>query len=129
MPATLLILGATGETGKQCLAAALASPSVTGVVSVGRRAPPVDTASPGYSKLQHQNVDFDKLLENDAAESQKLQEIQADAIVCALGAGSASREACQGLRAALIHSVIIQERRRLLPEAWTSLFALTVITS
>ncbi|SCV74072.1 BQ2448_6504 [Microbotryum intermedium] len=101
----IIVLGATGEVGRQALASALAgdarSPVVVGapttqsVYSFGRQPPTVPTGAPGIDKLKHSGLDFDKLLAGDAVESRKLSEVQADAIIIALGttranAGSAA---------------------------------------
>ncbi|BGP19183.1 hypothetical protein JCM10213_005811 [Rhodosporidiobolus nylandii] len=80
----IIFLGATGETGRQALAAALASPAVAAVYSFGRTAPKVDN---NPAKLHHSTIDFEALLKEDGngAESAKLREVDADAVVIALG--------------------------------------------
>ncbi|GAA5929060.1 Fmp52p [Sporobolomyces koalae] len=85
----VIILGATGATGKESLAAALASPSVATVHSFGRRSPPVDNL-PGKEKLRHESLDFDKLLlargtAEYEAEANKLKQVDADSVLIALG--------------------------------------------
>jgi oxidoreductase len=83
---TLLLLGATGETGRQALLSALSSPSISSVLSLGRRSPSLPADTPGYSKLQHISLDFSKLLDDkDAGEQAKLRDAKADLVVCALG--------------------------------------------
>ncbi|SCZ99182.1 BZ3500_MvSof-1268-A1-R1_Chr3-1g05860 [Microbotryum saponariae] len=91
----IIVLGATGEVGRQALASALAAPTTQSVYSFGRRPPPVPADAPGIDKLKHFGLDFDKLLAGDAAEGRKLSEVRADAVVIALGttranAGSAA---------------------------------------
>ncbi|KAM0788193.1 hypothetical protein ACM66B_001352 [Microbotryomycetes sp. NB124-2] len=81
---TILLLGATGETGRQALNAALASPAVSKVYSFGRRQPTATTADPS-NKLIHTPLDFDKLLEGDSTEANKLKDVQANSVVIALG--------------------------------------------
>ncbi|GAA6033211.1 hypothetical protein JCM8097_002997 [Rhodosporidiobolus ruineniae] len=81
----LIILGATGETGRQALTAALKSPAVSHVYSFGRTAPSVDTSLP-TSKLTHASLDFEALLREgkDGVEAQKLKDVNADAVVIGL---------------------------------------------
>ncbi|BGP34586.1 hypothetical protein JCM10296v2_006408 [Rhodotorula toruloides] len=88
----LLLLGATGETGKQALAAALSDPRVSHVLTFGRRAPTLDSATPS-SKLTHSSLDFDALLKEGAAggpETTKLRDAEADSVLIALGTTRAS---------------------------------------
>ncbi|GAA5949396.1 hypothetical protein JCM3765_003396 [Sporobolomyces pararoseus] len=85
----IIVLGSSGATGKEALAAALSSPSVSSVFSFGRRSPPVDNLS-GATKLSHSTLDFDKLLFGKGnaeyeAEAKKLREVDADAVLIALG--------------------------------------------
>ncbi|ORY82306.1 hypothetical protein BCR35DRAFT_303680, partial [Leucosporidium creatinivorum] len=64
----------------------LSSPSISTVLSLGRRAPTVPNDTPGYSKLQHIPLDFDKLLDDkDVTEQAKLRDTNADLVVVALG--------------------------------------------
>ncbi|GAA6038303.1 hypothetical protein JCM8097_003934 [Rhodosporidiobolus ruineniae] len=95
----LIVLGATGETGKQALTAALQSAEVSHVYSFGRTAPTVDP-SVSTAKLTHTSLDFDALLAEKSAgegsEGKKLRDAEADAVVIALGttkknAGSAEK--------------------------------------
>ncbi|GAA5867283.1 hypothetical protein JCM1840_005009 [Sporobolomyces johnsonii] len=84
----LLLLGATGETGRHALAAALSSPAVSQVNTFGRSPPKtVDQGTPGFSKLVHTPLDFEKLLASDdhAAEAKKLKDANADVVLCTLG--------------------------------------------
>lgn len=91
----LVLLGATGETGRQALVAALDDARVSSVHTFGRSAPSV----PANDKLKHESLDFEALLNEGAAggpESAKLREADADAVLVALGttranAGSAER--------------------------------------
>ncbi|CEQ42956.1 SPOSA6832_04834, partial [Sporobolomyces salmonicolor] len=81
----LLLLGATGETGRQVLASALSSPAVH---TFGRSTPKtVDQDTPGFSKLVHTSLDYEKLLvgEDHGAEAKKLKEANADVVLCTLG--------------------------------------------
>ncbi|KAK4050112.1 C-24(28) sterol reductase [Microbotryomycetes sp. JL201] len=83
---TIILLGATGETGRQALAAALASPSISLVHSFGRSPPKTTTSSPdSVNKLVHTHLDFDKLLQGDTTEADKLKSVKADSVVIALG--------------------------------------------
>lgn len=89
----LLLLGATGETGKQALAAALSDSRVSHVLTFGRRAPTLDTSTTGSDKLTHSSLDFDALLKEGEAggpETAKLREAQADSVLIALGTTRAS---------------------------------------
>ncbi|KPV73958.1 uncharacterized protein RHOBADRAFT_54541 [Rhodotorula graminis WP1] len=91
----LILLGATGETGRQALAAALADARISTVLTLGRTAPPV----PAHHKLRHESLDFEALLSEGTAggpETAKLRDADADAVLIALGttranAGSAER--------------------------------------
>jgi hypothetical protein len=79
MTTKIIVLGSSGATGKEALAAALASPSISSVFSFGRRSPPVDNLS-GANKLTHANLDFEKLLLGKGnaeyeAEAKKLREV------------------------------------------------------
>lgn len=89
MSSKVIVLGSSGATGKEALAAALASPSISSVFSFGRRSPPVEHLA-GANKLTHANLDFDKLLLEKGsaeyeAEANKLREVNADAVLIALG--------------------------------------------
>lgn len=92
-----IVLGATGETGSQALLSALASPSISRVISLGRRAPTLPP-SVQESKFQHVNVDFEKLLAQDAAEQNKLKDAgrAADVVICALGTTRAAAGGMEG---------------------------------
>lgn len=86
----MLILGGTGEVGRQAVAAALADSRVSHVLSFGRRPPPVPADAPGHEKLQHTSLDFDALLAEvrqgyDGSEAKKLSGSAADSVVIALG--------------------------------------------
>ncbi|GAA5953716.1 hypothetical protein JCM8115_004128 [Rhodotorula mucilaginosa] len=86
----MLILGGTGEVGRQAVAAALADARVSHVLSFGRRPPPVPADAPGHEKLQHTSLDFDALLAEvrqgyDGSEAKKLSGSDADSVVIALG--------------------------------------------
>ncbi|GAA5905030.1 hypothetical protein JCM8208_007664 [Rhodotorula glutinis] len=91
----LILLGATGETGRQALTAALADARISRVLTYGRTAPSV----PANDKLRHESLDFEALLSEGAAggpETTKLRDADADAVLIALGttranAGSAER--------------------------------------
>lgn len=88
----LLLLGATGETGKQALSAALADSRVSHVLTFGRRAPTLDPSTPS-SKLTHSSLDFDALLKEGSAggpETSKLRSAEADSVLIALGTTRAS---------------------------------------
>ncbi|GAA6060366.1 hypothetical protein JCM10212_004550 [Sporobolomyces blumeae] len=83
----MILLGATGATGKEALVHALACPSIDKVYSFGRRAPTLD---PPSDKLIHQSLDFDKLLLDKSspeyeAEARKLRDVDASAVLIALG--------------------------------------------
>jgi oxidoreductase len=80
-PLTVLLLGATGETGRCVLSSSLASSFISSLHSFGRRAP----TTPTDPKLQHHTIDFEGLLASDQAEALKLQRVSADAVVIALG--------------------------------------------
>lgn len=83
---TIVLLGATGETGRQVLSAALQSSAVTSVYSFGRREPDSSDVPAGTSnKLHHVSIDFDKLLANDADEGRKLRDVDGDAVIVCLG--------------------------------------------
>ena len=89
MTTKIIVLGSSGATGKEALAAALSSPSVQSVFSFGRRSPPVDNLS-GASKLTHSTLDFEKLLLGKGnaeyeVEAKKLRDVDADAVLIALG--------------------------------------------
>lgn len=99
---TLILLGATGETGKQALLAALASPSISHIHSFGRTPPtippPTAVSNPDQSKLTHHHLDFELLCDQgpQGEEGRKLKDVGADAVVIALGttaklAGSGDR--------------------------------------
>ncbi|KAK4058329.1 hypothetical protein OIO90_000486 [Microbotryomycetes sp. JL221] len=81
---TIILLGATGETGRQALAAALSSSAISQIYSFGRRAPDTVSAT-DTTKLTHTPIDFDKLLQGDMTEANKLSSVNADAVVIALG--------------------------------------------
>lgn len=93
---TALVLGSTGETGKQALLSALSSPSISRVVSFGRRAPELPPSTAGSEKLQHVGIDFDKLLQKDTAEAKKLRDAEADVVICALGTTRAAAGGMEG---------------------------------
>ncbi|XP_023336419.1 oxidoreductase HTATIP2 [Eurytemora carolleeae] len=59
MTNTTLLLGATGETGKELLKQLAASQTITKVISVGRRL--VDLPGEGFDKIEQRIVDFDNL--------------------------------------------------------------------
>jgi len=81
-----IVLGSTGEVGKQALLAALASPAFDKVHSFGRSAPKhVDPSTPGHAKLVHTPLDYDKVWSGDAAEAGKLAAVQAEAVLIAMG--------------------------------------------
>ena len=93
---TILVLGATGETGKQVVAAALASNRITSVVEVGRRASTLPPATPNLHKLTFIPIDYEKLAQADPQEKEKLANVKADVVAIALGttraaAGSAEK--------------------------------------
>lgn len=86
----LLLLGATGETGKHALTAALASPSISSVHSLGRRNPELPPTTPGLDKLHTGTIDFEALLKEDSEEVRKVKEVEADVVVIALGTTKAA---------------------------------------
>ncbi|KAL8278959.1 hypothetical protein RQP46_008628 [Phenoliferia psychrophenolica] len=82
----VLILGATGETGKHVLLSALANPAYSTVLALGRKAPSVDPSTPGFSKLVSEpTISFDGLVSGDQVEVQKLKDAQADTVLVTLG--------------------------------------------
>lgn len=89
MTTKIIVLGSSGQTGKEALAYALSAPSVSNVFSFGRRSPPVDNLT-GANKLTHATLDFEKLLLGKGnaeyeAEANKLRQVDADAVLIALG--------------------------------------------
>lgn len=86
----MLILGGTGEVGRQTVLSALADSRVGRVLSFGRREPPVPADAPGRDKLEHHQIDFDALLAEinggqQGTEAKKLSGSDADSVVIALG--------------------------------------------
>jgi len=63
---TALLLGGTGETGKQLLKQLAADPSYNKVISVGRRKIELP-AEPGMEKVSQEEVNFDNLSEYSSA--------------------------------------------------------------
>ncbi|GAA6017612.1 hypothetical protein JCM11491_005301 [Sporobolomyces phaffii] len=89
MSTKIIVLGASGQTGKEALATALGTPSIASVFSFGRNSPPVDHLA-GAAKLVHTQLDYDKLLLGKdspeyQAEAQKLKDADADAVLITLG--------------------------------------------
>lgn len=87
----VILVGATGATGKEVLAELLRTDHFAQVYSFGRR--PCGQTHP---KLAEQIVDFEKLADGDEVEAKKFKDIGADAAIITLGttradAGSASR--------------------------------------
>jgi len=85
-PLSVLLVGATGLVGRECLRLLLADPGFGRIIVVTRRPLSPDVRSP---KLETHVVDFDHLNEYDEL-------FQVDAIICALGttirqAGSRTR--------------------------------------
>jgi len=72
----VLLAGATGLVGRECLALLTADPSVSGVTALVRRAPDVSTVH--HRKLHFEVVDFDRL-------GLCGERLAADQVVCALG--------------------------------------------
>lgn len=70
---TVLLAGATGLVGRECLRQLLADPSVRRITAIVRR--PLEAADP---RLESRVVDFDRLAEADDA-------FRVDQVVCALG--------------------------------------------
>jgi len=89
MSIKVLLLGATGETGKHTLTAALSHPSISSVHAIGRR-PPSLPSSTSSSKLVTTTIDFDLLLTGSQSEITKLKSVEADVVVITLGTTSAS---------------------------------------
>ena len=68
------------------LTSALASPAYSRVIQLGRRSQDVPPDSPGFDKLaSFVKVDFDKLLDGDAAEQAVVRDQNLDAVLITLG--------------------------------------------
>ena len=72
----VLLAGATGLVGRECLAQLAADPSVSGITALVRRPP--DAATIHHRKLRFERVDFDRLGLHGA-------QLAADQVICALG--------------------------------------------
>jgi len=72
----VLLAGATGLVGRECLAQLAADPDVSTVVALVRR--PSDAATVHHRKLRFEQVDFDQL-------GLQPRRLQADQAICALG--------------------------------------------
>ncbi|KAG8918134.1 Protein fmp52, mitochondrial [Tulasnella sp. 417] len=82
---SVLLLGATGATGKHLLRDLLASNHFSRVVEAGRRVTPAESLQdvPGKEKLTQKTIDFEKLDESG------LKDEKVDAIVIVLGTSKA----------------------------------------
>ncbi len=90
LPPAVVVLGSSGEVGRQAVLHALRSASAAKVYSVGRSEPPnVYPLTPGYDKLTHIALDYDKLHAGDADEARKLAELDADVVLSAFGTSKA----------------------------------------
>jgi uncharacterized protein YbjT (DUF2867 family) len=80
MTCSILLCGATGLVGRECLRLLLASPEFSTVATLTRRVlPPELAATPGAAgKLEQRMVDFERLRES-------AELLRADQIICALG--------------------------------------------
>ena len=92
----MLVLGATGETGRQIVASALASNQITQVVEIGRKASTLPATTPNLHKLTFIPLDYEKLANADPEEKQKITAVNANVVAIALGttraaAGSAEK--------------------------------------
>lgn len=76
MARCVLLAGATGLVGRECLAQLAADPEVSTVVALVRRPP--DAATVHHRKLRFEQVDFDQL-------GLQPRRLKADQVVCALG--------------------------------------------
>ena len=72
----VLLAGATGLVGRECLAQLTADPSVSGVLALVRRAP--DPGTVHHRKLRFLQVDFEQL-------GLHARQLVAEQVVCALG--------------------------------------------
>jgi len=72
----VLLAGATGLVGRECLAQLTADPSVSGVLALVRSAP--DTGTVHHRKLHFLQVDFEQL-------GLHARQLAADQVICALG--------------------------------------------
>lgn len=72
----MLLAGATGLVGRECLTLLAADPSVSTVVALVRR--PLDAVTVHHRKLLFEQVDFDQL-------GLLGRRLQADQVICALG--------------------------------------------
>jgi len=75
MPVSVLIAGATGLVGGECLRLLLADPAFDPVHAVVRRPLP---AAPGVDKLRQHVTELDQM-------AMALTDLRADAVICALG--------------------------------------------
>ncbi len=79
MTRTVLLCGATGLVGSECLRMLLADPTFDTVATLTRRALPPELVPAEHARrLEQRVVDFDHLADNAPA-------MKADAIICALG--------------------------------------------
>ncbi len=76
MDRRVLLAGATGLVGRECLAQLTADPSVSTLLALVRRAP--DAGTVHHRKLQFLQVDFEQL-------GLHARQLVADQVVCALG--------------------------------------------
>ena len=89
-PPPVVVLGASGEVGRQAVLHALRSASAARVYSVGRsETPNVYPLTPGFDKLVHVPLDYDRLHAGDAVEAGKLAELDADVVLSAFGTSKA----------------------------------------
>lgn len=91
----LLVLGATGETGRQIVASALGSTQIIKVVEVGRKASTLPATTPNLHKLTFVPIDYEKLAHSDPAEMDKLSSVKADVVAIALGTTRAAAGSAQ----------------------------------
>ena len=83
---SVLLVGATGLVGRQCLELLLADPAFARVRAVARRPLPCTDPPP---KLEAHVVDFERLGEH-------AQLLAADAVICTLGTTIAPAESTDG---------------------------------
>lgn len=86
----VIILGASGQVGRQAVLHALRSASTARVYAVGRsETPNVYPLTPGSDKLVHVPLDFGRLHAGDAGEAAVLAGLEADVVLSAFGTSRA----------------------------------------
>jgi uncharacterized protein YbjT (DUF2867 family) len=130
----MLILGGTGEVGRQAVAAALADARVSHVLSFGRRPPPVPADAPGHEKLQHTSLDFDALLAEvrqgyDGSEAKKLSGSDADSVVIALGTTRANAGSAEAFELIDREYVLAAAKAARVPEKTQTVVYVSVSTT